>query len=52
VRKLNAAARAAIAAPDVQQQLRSAAAEPISGTPDEMLAFVKKEAVRWKSVIQ
>lgn len=52
VRKLNAAARAAIAAPDVQQQLRSAAAEPISSTPDEMLAFVKKEAIRWNSVIR
>jgi tripartite-type tricarboxylate transporter receptor subunit TctC len=47
VRKLNQAARAAIAAPDVQQQLRAAAAEPQSSSPEEMLVFVQKEAARW-----
>jgi tripartite-type tricarboxylate transporter receptor subunit TctC len=51
VRKLNQAVKAAIAAPDVQQQLRSAAAEPISSSPEEMLAFVKKEAARWSAMI-
>lgn len=52
VRKLNQALRAAIASPDVQQQLRSAAAEPISSTPEEMLAFVQKEAQRWGAMIR
>lgn len=52
VRKLNQALRAAIASPDVQQQLRSAAAEPISSTPEEMLAFVQKEAERWGAMIR
>ncbi|MEJ7932351.1 tripartite tricarboxylate transporter substrate binding protein [Ramlibacter sp. AN1015] len=51
VRKLNQALRAAIAAPDVQQALRSAAAEPVSSTPEEMLSFVQKEAARWNGVI-
>lgn len=52
VRKLNAATRAAIASPDVQQQLRAQAAEPIAGTQAEMLTFVTKEAARWNSVIK
>lgn len=52
VRKLSQALQAAIAAPDVQQQLRSAAAEPLGGTPEDMLAFVQKEAVRWRAMIR
>ncbi|HRO61610.1 MAG TPA: tripartite tricarboxylate transporter substrate binding protein [Burkholderiaceae bacterium] len=52
VGKLNQALREAIAAPDVQQQLRSAAAEPISSSPEKMLAFVQKEAVRWGAMIR
>lgn len=52
VRKLNQALKAAIASPDVQQQLRSAAAEPLSGSPEEMLAFVQKEAARWGAMIR
>lgn len=52
VRKLNASLRAALAAPDVQQQLRSAAAEPISSSPEEMLVFLQKEATRWGAMIR
>jgi tripartite-type tricarboxylate transporter receptor subunit TctC len=52
VRKLNEALGAALAAPDVQGQLRSAAAEPISSSPEEMLAFVRKEAQRWGAMIR
>jgi len=52
VMKLNKALANAIASPDVQQQLRSAAADPISGSPEEMMAFVQKEAVRWRAVIR
>jgi tripartite-type tricarboxylate transporter receptor subunit TctC len=52
VRKLNQHARAAIAAPDVQQQLRSAAADPLGSTPEEMLTFVQKEATRWGAMIK
>ena len=52
VRKLNQHARAAIAAPDVQQQLRSAAADPLGSTPEEMLTFVQKEAARWGAMIK
>lgn len=52
VRKLNQALNAAIAAPDVQQQLRSAAAEPLGGSPEEMLVFVQKEAARWGAMIR
>ncbi|RYY85813.1 MAG: tripartite tricarboxylate transporter substrate binding protein [Comamonadaceae bacterium] len=52
VRKLNTALRAAIAAPDVQQALRSAAAEPLGSSPEEMLAFVQKESARWGAMIK
>lgn len=52
VRKLSVALQAAIAAPDVQQQLRSAAAEPLGGSPEDMLTFVQKEAARWKTMIR
>ncbi|NUO73529.1 MAG: tripartite tricarboxylate transporter substrate binding protein [Frateuria sp.] len=52
VRKVNQALRAALAAPDVQQALRSAAAEPVSSSPEEMLQFVQKEAARWGAMIR
>ncbi len=52
VRKVNQALRAALAAPDVQQALRSAAAEPASSSPEEMLQFVQKEAARWGAMIR
>ncbi|KQT09350.1 Bug family tripartite tricarboxylate transporter substrate binding protein [Ramlibacter sp. Leaf400] len=52
VRKLNQVLRAALAAPDVQQALRSAAAEPVSSSPEEMLQFVQKESARWSAMIR
>lgn len=52
VRKLNQVLRAALAAPDVQQALRSAAAEPVSSSPEEMLQFVQKESTRWSAMIR
>lgn len=52
VRKLNRVVRAALDSPDVQQALRSAAAEPAGSTPEEMLAFMQKEATRWGAVIK
>jgi len=52
VQKLNQSIKAALAAPDVQQALRAAAAEPIYTTPEDMLAFVQKEATRWSAMIK
>ena len=52
VQKLNQSIKAALAAPDVQQALRAAAAEPIYTTPEDMLAFVQKEATRWNAMIK
>jgi tripartite-type tricarboxylate transporter receptor subunit TctC len=52
VRKLNQALRAALAAPDVQEALRSQAANPIPSSPEEMLTFVSKEATRWGAMIK
>jgi len=52
VRKVNQVLRTALSAPDVQQALRSAAAEPVSSSPEEMLQFVQKEAARWGAMIR
>jgi tripartite-type tricarboxylate transporter receptor subunit TctC len=52
VRKLNQSLRAALAAPDVQQALRAQAADPLGGSPEDMLAFVQKEATRWGAMIK
>jgi tripartite-type tricarboxylate transporter receptor subunit TctC len=52
VQKLNQSIKAALAAPDVQQALRAAAAEPIYTTPEDMLSFVQKEATRWNAMIK
>ena len=52
VSKLNQSVKAAISATDVQQKLRSAAAEPLTRSPEEMLCFVRKEGTRWTSMIQ
>jgi tripartite-type tricarboxylate transporter receptor subunit TctC len=52
VRRLNEVAQAALASPDVQQQLRAAEAEPIGGSPEEMLGFVQKEAARWGAMMR
>ena len=51
VRKINAAIKDALAAPDVQKALREATADPIYSTPEQMLAFVQKEAARWSTMI-
>lgn len=50
VGRLNEVLRAALAAADVQEALRSAAAEPVSSSPEEMLQFVQKEAARWSAI--
>jgi tripartite-type tricarboxylate transporter receptor subunit TctC len=52
VRKLNQSLRAALAAPDVQQALRAQAADPLGGSPEDMQAFVQKEAARWGAMIK
>lgn len=52
VRRLNQSLREALAAPEVQQALRAQAADPLGGSPEEMLAFVQKEAMRWGAMIR
>jgi tripartite-type tricarboxylate transporter receptor subunit TctC len=50
--KLNAAINAAIAQPDVTQQLSSLQFIPVGkGTPEELDGFVKGEAARWGKVL-
>ena len=50
--KLNVAINAAIAEPDVTQQLRSLQFIPVGkGTPEELDRFVKGESARWTKVL-
>lgn len=52
IEKLNTVLNTAIASPDIQQQLTTAAAVPMGGTPAEMLSFMQKEAERWNGIIK
>lgn len=52
VRKLNRVVRAALDSPDVQDALRSAAAEPAGSSSEQMLQFMQREASRWSAVIR
>lgn len=50
--KLNVAINAAVAEPDVTQQLRGMQFIPVGkGTPDELDRFTKTEAARWTKVL-
>ncbi len=52
VRKLNAAAQAALAAPDVQERLKQLHGLPMGGSPEDAAKFFAEESARWKIVIE
>jgi tripartite-type tricarboxylate transporter receptor subunit TctC len=52
VRKLNEAIRASLAEPDFQKMLNEAAAETLSGSPQDMDKFIKTQVVRWKEMMK
>ncbi|MFC4275369.1 Bug family tripartite tricarboxylate transporter substrate binding protein [Achromobacter aloeverae] len=52
VKTLNEAIRAALAEPDFKKMLSDAAAETLSGTPQDMDAFIKTQAVKWKEMMK
>jgi len=49
---LNAAMNAAIADKTVQDALLSAGIEPLTGTPDELRAFVVSETKKWADIVK
>jgi len=52
VAKLNAAANAAVHAPDLLDRFRALSIGPGGGTPAETSAFIKAETARWGEVIR
>jgi tripartite-type tricarboxylate transporter receptor subunit TctC len=52
VAKLNAAAVAALHAPEVQEKLSAQGAVLVGDTPEQFAAFVRDEIAKWGKVIQ
>ena len=52
VQKLNAAAQAALNAPDVQEKIKAQQGFTVGGTPEEAGRFFAEEAQRWKAIIE
>ena len=52
IAELNAAMNAAIADKAVQDALLSAGIEPLTGTPDELRAFVVSETKKWADIVK
>jgi tripartite-type tricarboxylate transporter receptor subunit TctC len=52
VAKLNAALNAAIADKAAQEALLAAGIEPLTGTPDELRAFVVSETKKWADIVK
>ncbi len=52
VKTLNEAIRASLEEPDFKKMLSDAAAETLSGTPQDMDAFIKTQAGKWKEMMK
>ena len=52
VSRLNAASLAALKAPEVREQLARQGMDPMGSTPAEFAAHLKREVVKWASVIK
>ena len=52
VDRLNTEIRRAIASPEVNQKLSSQGTEPVTSTPEELGALIKKEMARWSRAMK
>lgn len=52
VKKLNDAIRASLDEPDFKKMLSDAAAETLSGTPQDMDVFIRTQAAKWKEMMK
>jgi len=48
VQRLNTEVRRAVASPDVRDLLSSQGTEPVTSTPEELAALIRKEAAHWQ----
>jgi len=52
IRRLNDEIVKALNAPDLRDRLASEGAEPVGGTPEAFLAFIKSELAQWGNVVR
>lgn len=52
VRRLNQAMATVLRQPEVREQLRAQALEPLDNTPEEFAAWVRKQSTQWAKVIR
>lgn len=52
LKRLNAELRALIAAPDFQARLKDEGGQPLSMTPEEFTAFIRRETERWAKIVR
>ena len=52
IEKLNAAMRAALAAPDVRERIIADGAEPLPSTPAEYAAAIDAEETKWSAIVK
>ena len=52
INKIHAAVVQVLNTPDVREKLIAVGSEPVGSTPEEFLAYVKRELARWGKVIR
>jgi tripartite-type tricarboxylate transporter receptor subunit TctC len=52
IAKLNAALRAAVAAPETQQRMATEGTEPLVSTPEEYAADIDREETKWSAIVR
>ena len=52
IQRLNAAAQAALDAPEIQERLKQLQGISVGGSPDDAGRFFVEESVRWKAIIE
>ena len=52
ITRLNAAVSKAVQAPDVRQKFMTQGAETMSGSPEQVAAYVRSEVAKWAKVVK
>jgi tripartite-type tricarboxylate transporter receptor subunit TctC len=52
IQRLNAEVNKALSSPEVREKLALQAAEPLGSTPEEYGAYIKRELIRWATVVK
>ena len=52
IQRLNAELRNMMAAPEIKERLAAMGTEPLSSTPEEFGAYIKREIAKWGDVVR